>query len=156
MPDSKTPIEVPPAVRRAFAERPPGRLMGRGHPVGDFLEAHAWDLLEERRGFLRLRVHLPEQVKNPRGQLFGGFTPTYVDLIALLTCRAGESGEGPRFWLATMSMHVDYLEPITGGFLVESRLLRKRGRTSWVETRFVDEHGAPLANALTTLREARG
>ena len=156
MPESKTPVEVPPAVRRAFAERPPGRLMGRGHPVGDFLEAHAWDLLEERRGFLRLRVHLPEQVKNPRGQLFGGFTPTYVDLIALLTCRAGESWEGPRHWLATMSMHVDYVEPITDGFRVESRLLRKRGRTSWVETRFLDEHGALLANALTTLREARG
>jgi acyl-coenzyme A thioesterase PaaI-like protein len=156
MPEAKTPVEVPPAVRRAFAERPPGRLMGRGHPVGDFLEAHAWDLLEERRGFLRLRVHLPEQVKNPRGQLFGGFTPTYVDLIALLTCRAGESWEGPRHWLATMSMHVDYVEPITDGFRVESRLLRKRGRTSWVETRFLDEHGSLLANALTTLREARG
>jgi acyl-coenzyme A thioesterase PaaI-like protein len=156
MPQSKTPVEVPPAVRRAFAERPPGRLMGRGHPVGDFLEAHAWDLLEERRGFLRLRAHLPEQVKNPRGQLFGGFTPTYVDLIALLTCRAGEGWEGPRHWLATMSMHVDYVEPITDGFRVESQLLRKRGRTCWVETRFLDEHGTLLANALTTLREARG
>jgi acyl-coenzyme A thioesterase PaaI-like protein len=156
MPESKKAVEVPPEVRRAFAERPPGRLMNRGHPVGDFLEAHAWDLLEERRGFLRLRVHLPEHVRNPRGQLFGGFTPTYVDLIALLTCRAGESWESPRHWLATMNMHVDYVEPITDGFRVESQLLRKRGRTCWVETRFLDEHGTLLANALTTLREARG
>jgi acyl-coenzyme A thioesterase PaaI-like protein len=156
MSEPKKIAEIPPEVRRAFAQRPPGRLMGRGHPVGDFLEAHEWDLLEERRGFLRLRVHLPERVKNPRGQLFGGFTPTYVDLIALITCRAGESAEGPRHWLATMNMHVDYLEPITDGFRVESQLLRKRGRTAWVETRFLDEHGALLANALTTLREVRG
>ena len=155
MPESLKPVEVPAEVRRAFVDRPPGRLMNRGHPVGDFLEAHEWDLLEERRGFLRLRVHLPERVKNPRGQLFGGFTPTYVDLIALLTCRAGESFEGPRHWLATMNMHVDYLEPITDGFRVESQLLRKRGRTAWIETRFLDEHGTLLANALTTLREVR-
>jgi hypothetical protein len=26
-------------------------------------------------------------VRNPRGQLFGGFTPTYVDLVALFTVR---------------------------------------------------------------------
>lgn len=156
MSDPKPPPEVPPAVRLAFANRPPGRLMNRGHPVGDFLEAHEWDLLEERKGFLHLRVHLPAQVKNPRGQLFGGFTPTYVDLIALLTYRAGESWEGPRHWLATMSMHVDYLEPITDGFRIESRLLRKRGRTAWIETRFLDEHGQLLVSALTTLREARG
>jgi acyl-coenzyme A thioesterase PaaI-like protein len=155
MSEPKKPAEVSPEVLRAFEGRPPGRLMNRGHPVGDFLEAHDWDLLEERRGFLRLRVHLPERVRNPRGQLFGGFTPTYVDLIALLTCRAGESWEGPRHWLATMNMHVDYLEPITDGFRVESRLLRKRGRTCWVETRFLDEHGTLLANALTTLREVR-
>lgn len=156
MSEAKKTAEVSPLVRRAFEGRPPGRLMNRGHPVGDFLEAWAWDLLEERRGFLRLRIHLPEQVKNPRGQLFGGFTPTYVDLIALLTCCARESGEGPRHWLATMSMHVDYLDPITDGFLVESQLLRKRGRTCWVQTRFSDEHGALLANAHTTLREAHG
>jgi acyl-coenzyme A thioesterase PaaI-like protein len=156
MTEPRKPFEVPPELRRAFEGRPPGRLMNRGHPVGDFLEAHEWDLLEERRGFLRLRIHLPQQVKNPRGQLFGGFTPTYVDLIALLTHRAGESGDGPRSWLATMNMHVDYVEPITSGFLVESRVLRKRGRTAWVETRFLDEHGELLANALTTLREARG
>ena len=155
MSERKSPGEVSPEVRRAFAGRPPGRLLNRGHPVGDFLEAHEWDLLEERRGFLRLRIHLPAHVKNPRGQLFGGFTPTYVDLIALLTCRTGEGPDAPRHWLATMNMHVDYLDPITDDFRVESRLLRKRGRTCWVETRFLDEHGALLANALTTLREVR-
>lgn len=155
MSERKKPAEVSPEVRRAFVGRAPGRLLNRGHPVGDFLEAYEWDLLEERRGFLRLRIHLPAQVKNPRGQLFGGFTPTYVDLIALLTCRSGESADAPRHWLATMNMHVDYLDPITDDFRVESRLLRKRGRTCWVETRFLDEHGALLANALTTLREVR-
>ena len=155
MSERKKPGEVSPEVRRAFEARPPGRLLNRGHPIGDFLEAHEWDLLEERRGFLRLRIHLPAHVRNPRGQLFGGFTPTYVDLIALLTCRTGESADAPRHWLATMNMHVDYLDPITDDFRVESRLLRKRGRTCWVETRFLDEHGALLANALTTLREVR-
>ena len=88
---------------RPWASPPPGRLVGRGHPAGDFLEAWAWDVLDEAPGFIRVEAALPEHVKNPRGQLFGGFTPTYVDLIALFTVRAGEDRSVPRpmRWLAT-------------------------------------------------------
>ena len=68
---------------RAWASRRPGQLIGKGHPAGDFLEAYDWQVLEEAPGRLRIRAHLPEHVRNPRGQLFGGFTPTYVDLVAL-------------------------------------------------------------------------
>jgi acyl-coenzyme A thioesterase PaaI-like protein len=144
--------EIPEPVRRAFASPPPGRVMGPGHPIGDFLGAPDWELLEEAPGLLRLRATLPERVRNPRGQLFGGFTPTYVDLVALLTCRAGRR-TGPRGWLATLQMRVDYFEPIVGGFVVESRVLRRRGANAWVETRFLDETGTLLALGLTTLRE---
>jgi acyl-coenzyme A thioesterase PaaI-like protein len=89
-------------------------VVGRGHPAGDFLEAWAWDLLEESDGHLRVSAHLPDHVRNPRGQLFGGFTPTYVDLIALFTVhsrirRAAATGHR---WLATTSMRIDYLAPI--------------------------------------------
>ena len=74
---------------RPWLHRDAGRLIGRGHPAGDFLQAHDWRVVEERIGFLRLDVHLPDHVRNPRGQLFGGFTPAYVDLVALFTVRAG-------------------------------------------------------------------
>ena len=144
----------PEQLRRTFAERPPGRLMGRGHPVGDYLEAHEWELLEERAGFLKLRVHLPPQLRNPRGDLFGGFTPTFVDLVALLTFRAGEPASTPRRWLNTMNMRVDYFEPIRDGFLIESEVINRRGRNGWIETRFLDDAGTLLAFALTTLRES--
>src|SRR3979490_814050 len=80
----------------AWTTPEPGRLVGRGHPAGDFLEAWAWEVLEEDVGYLRVSVHLPDHVKNPRGQLFGGFTPTYVDLIALFTARAGPDRTLPR------------------------------------------------------------
>lgn len=146
--------EFPEGLRRVFAERAAGRLMGRGHPVGDYLEAYDWELLEERDGFLRLRVHLPPQVRNPRGDLFGGFTPTYVDLVALLTYRAGQPPTSPRGWLHTMNMRIDYFEPIQDGFFIESEVIRKRGRNGWIETRFLDGHGTLLAFALTTLRAA--
>jgi hypothetical protein len=73
---------TPPFIR-AWASRAPGRLLGTGHPAGDFLEAHEWTVLQETEGFLRIHAHLPAQVRNPRGQLFGGFAPTYVDLVAI-------------------------------------------------------------------------
>jgi acyl-coenzyme A thioesterase PaaI-like protein len=153
---SRQPPSLDPEAVRAWNTPEPGRLVGKGHPAGDFLEAWQWELLEEAEGLLRVRCHLPTQVRNPRGQLFGGFTPTYVDLFALFTVRAGRRGawtEGPPTWLATQSMRVDYLEPIVGPhFVVDSRLEKKRGRTNFVITRFMqDDELAVLA--FTTCRE---
>jgi acyl-coenzyme A thioesterase PaaI-like protein len=151
----ETRSDAPPFVR-AWAERKPGQLIGKGHPAGDFLEAYAWKVLEESAGFLRIRAHVPERVKNPRGQIFGGFTPTYVDLVALFTVRAGEREKASRFraWLATTNMRLDYFEPIAGPeFTIESRLVKKRGRTNFVETRFLVGEGELAVFAVTTMRE---
>lgn len=139
---------------RPWASDTPERLVGRGHPAGDFLEAFDWGVIEQRDGYLRLDVHLPEHAKNPRGQLFGGFTPTYVDFVALFTTRAGESGTRPfESWLATTNMRVDYFEPVLGPrFVIESHIVKERGRTVFVETRFLDPAGELLVFAVTTMR----
>ena len=139
---------------QAWRQREPGRLIGKGHPAGDFLEAYDWDLLEERLGYLKIRARLPLHVRNPRGQLFGGFTPTYVDMIALMTAKAGTPPE-ERYasWLATTNMRVDYFEPIVGPtFVVESELEKRRGRTCFVVTRFWQED-VLAAYAVTTMRD---
>jgi acyl-coenzyme A thioesterase PaaI-like protein len=117
--------DIAPFVR-AWMTRRPGQLIGKGHPAGDFLEAYEWKVLAEGAGRLRIQAHVPQHVKNPRGQLFGGFTPTYVDLIALFTIRTvtPRDAGGFRTWLATSNMRVDYFEPIIGPhFTIESCLL---------------------------------
>jgi acyl-coenzyme A thioesterase PaaI-like protein len=144
-------------IARPWATTEPGRLIGRGHPAGDFLEAWAWDVLEEGEGHLRVSAHLPAQARNPRGQLFGGFTPTYVDLVALFTVRsrAQRAARKDFGWLATTSMRVDYFNPVTGPkFIIDSRRETQRGRTHFVLTRFFqDEELAVLA--ATTMREVK-
>ncbi len=143
-----------PFFPRPWLQREPGQLIGRGHPAGDFLEAYRWRLLDEQPGLLRVRAHLPDHVKNPRGQLFGGFTPTYVDLVALLTVRAGQPREGWKTWLATTSMRLDYFEPIVGPeFVIESKLVKARGRTRAVETCFYDPEDTLAVFAFTLIRE---
>lgn len=139
---------------RPWQSEAPDRLVGRGHPAGDFLEAYDWKILEQRSGYLKIDAHLPERAKNPRGQLFGGFTPTYVDFVALFTTRAAEDGPTPfRSWLATTNMRVDYFEPVLGPrFVIESQVVKERGRTVFVETRFLDAGGELLVFALTTMR----
>ena len=62
------PTGPPPSVR-AWAPTEPSRLIGKGHPAGDFLEAWRWEVLEESDGHLRLRAQLPDHVKNPRPAL---------------------------------------------------------------------------------------
>lgn len=153
MSDPSRPEDSIPTEITAWSTPEPGRLIGRGHPIGDFLEAYEWQVLEERPGFLVLDVHLPSQVKNFHGQLFGGFTPTYVDLVALRTLRAGSARQGPRSWLATVNMRIDYFEPVVEEFRIESSILHRRGRTVMVQTRFFDRSGTLLVFALTTLRE---
>ena len=142
-------------MARPWATPEPGRLVGRGHPAGDFLEAWAWEVLEEDDGYVRVSAHLPDHVRNPRGQLFGGFTPTYVDLIALFTVRSRAQRSEPRShqWLATTSMRVDYFEPIVGPtFVLDSRREKQRGRTHFVLTRFLQD-GELAVVAATTMRE---
>ena len=139
--------------RPPWRDHDPKRLIGRGHAAGDFLEAHAWEVLEERVGFLRLSVHVPDHVRNPRGQLFGGFTPTYVDLVALFTVRAGEREKPRRHWLATVRMEVEYLAPVTGAEIeIVSEITARRGRSAWVQTRFLGPDGEIQVLAATQLR----
>lgn len=123
--------------------------------AGDFLEAYEWRLIESQPGRLLLDVHLPDHLKNPRGQLFGGFTPVYVDLVALFTTRAGMPRSEPwKTWLATTSMRVDYFEPILGPrFRIESHVVKERGRTVFVETRFLDPAGELAVFAVTGMRK---
>jgi acyl-coenzyme A thioesterase PaaI-like protein len=101
-----------------------------------------------------LDVHLPERVQNFRGQLFGGFTPVYVDFVALHTFRAGRAQSAVRHALVTMNMRVDYFEPVVPPrFRVESQVIHRRGKIALVQTRFLDPAGTLLVFALTTLRE---
>ena len=151
--EPRSPADVP-SLRRAWLTDDPSRLVGRGHSAGDFLEAYEWTVVERRKGFLRIDAHVPKHVKNPRGQLFGGFTPTYVDMVALFTVRAGEEPGMPRHWLATTNMRIDYFEPVVGPrFIMESELIKSRGRLRFVQTRFLDANGTLLVFAVTTMRE---
>ena len=151
MPRTKSePIEV---LARAWRTNDPARLVGRGHPIGDFLEAYDWIVVEERSGYLKVSCHLPPQVRNPRGDLFGGFTPTYADFIAVWTGRAGNRDELPRTWLNTASLTVDYFQRITGSFTIEGEVIHRSGRTLHVQVRFTDGDGALLALSRATIIE---
>ena len=143
-----------PVAPATWATDDPDRLVGRGHPIGEFLQAWRWDVLERGDGHLRLSAHLPEHVLNPRAELFGGFTATYVDFVALFTVNAkvGREEQRHRLGLATLAMRLDYLEPVTGPtFVIDSRVEATRGATDHVITTLMhDDVVAVLAT--TTLR----
>jgi acyl-coenzyme A thioesterase PaaI-like protein len=146
-------MPLPDYVRAIWKSPEPGRLMGPGHPAGDFLEGPDWRVLEESDGRFVVDVPLVEAVKNFRGHLFGGFAPAYIDLIALRTVSAG-SADRPHGWLLTLNLHVDYFEPVEGPrFIIESTVVNRRGRTIFVETRFKNADGKLLLFATITFLE---
>lgn len=119
------------------------------------LEAWKWKVLEESPGLLVIEAPLPESLKNPQGQLFGGFTPSYVDFVSLYTVHTGHPDRdptSPRHWLTTINMRCDYFEPIVGPtFTVRGELVNQRGLTSLVSTQFFQDE-TMAAHAITTLR----
>ena len=124
----------------------------RGHPAADLLRSWSWPVLHASPGHLRVEASLPEQVRNRRGQLFGGFTGTYVDLVASATLHGSLTGGG-RVWLATTSMRLEYLAPVIGPTVViDSRIVTTRGRTSVIDTRFHDAEDEVAVHAVTTFR----
>ena len=134
----------------------PKRVIGRGHPVGDFLEAHEWEVLERGEGRLALRARPPQCVMNPRGELFGGFTSTYLDFCALHVFQTSRAPDAPPRWLSTASLHLDYFVPITGpSFEMHGEVLNRSGRTGQIETRFVVD-GRLCAIGQATLIEQSG
>ena len=139
------------ALVRSWNDHDADRAIGRGHPIGEFLEAWKWPVLERSDGHIRVTAHLPDAVRNPRRELFGGFTPTYVDLISLFAVKT-KSDRGDRLSLATLSMRIDYLEPVMGpSFVLDSRVEATRGLTDHVLTKFlVDDAVAVIAT--TTMR----
>ena len=139
-------------VPRPWLPAPAGRLIGRGHPVGDFLEAHDWRVLSQEPGRFRLEAELPPQVRNPRGILFGGFTAAYIDLVAIHTART-VLAHVPRGF-ATVNMRIDYFEPVEDKrFILESRVIHVRGRTLLVEVMFKGTDDKLLVFSLVTLRQ---
>ena len=121
-----------------WAPPAPGKLIGRGHAIGDFLQADQWDVLEQRTGCLRVLADLPPAVLNLRGELFGGFTPTYVDFIAIHTWWAGQTPRPGHPWLATLNLRCEYFAPVRGPrVVIEGRVLRRLGSTSFIEVRFL-------------------
>ena len=146
-------MTIPDYVRAIWRDPPAGRLMGPGHPAGDFLDAPDWRVLEEAEGRLIVDVPLVPAVRNFRGHLFGGFAPTYIDLIALRTVSAGARTR-PHGWLLTLNLRVEYFEPVEGPrFLIESRVLHRQGRTLLLEVTFRDHAEKPLLFATITLLE---
>ena len=144
--------QVQAALVRRRSERRAGEFMARHHPAGELIEADQWTVIEEREGLLRVRAHVPAQVKNLHNQLFGGFTPTYIHFAALCTVANPASAEP-----ATINMRIDYFEPIVGPeFIMESRVIKRRAHTTYVETRLFDPPDTLAVVAQTTLRDVDG
>jgi acyl-coenzyme A thioesterase PaaI-like protein len=127
-------------------------FMRPGHCAGDLLQASMWEILEESEGLVEIDAHVPAQVMNPRQQLFGGFTGTYVDMVALYTVRT----LFPRredYWITTVNMRIDYLEPVTGPSVrLRGELINKGRSTVLVSVTFLDQFGHKQVYALVTLK----
>jgi acyl-coenzyme A thioesterase PaaI-like protein len=127
-----------------------GGLAAGLEEISTHFAVDGWNVLAESPGYIRLRVPLLPRLRNRRLQLFGGYTPAYIDMLAFRVARSGTFDESDTFF-ATTSMRIDYLEALTGDeFEVECQLLKARGRNAITEARFFQD-GVLAVFAVTTL-----
>ena len=126
-----------------------------GHKAGDLVESSKWEILREEAGLVEVDAHLPDHLLNPRNQLFGGFTGTYVDMISIYTVRTLFTAEDEFNWSATVNMRIDYFAPVLGPrFLLKGELIKEGRSTCLVATHFTDLAGNKLVYAITTMRKS--
>ena len=124
-----------------------------GHHAGDLVQASDWKILHEAPGLVEVDSHLPDHLLNPRGQLFGGFTGTYVDMISIYTLRTLFTAEQFQ-WSATVNMRIDYFAPVLGPrFKLRGELIQDGNRTALIATTFTDMDDNKLVYAITTMRK---
>jgi acyl-coenzyme A thioesterase PaaI-like protein len=129
-------------------------FMKPGHSAGDFVESTQWKILREEPGLVEVDAHLPDHLLNPRKQLFGGFTGTYVDMISIYTVRSLFTDKDDFRWAATINMRIDYLKPVLGPrFLLKGEVIHDGRSTCLVATHFTDIEGNKLVYAVTTLHK---
>lgn len=127
-----------------------------GHNAGDLVESSQWKILREEPGLVEVDAHLPEHLLNPRNQLFGGFTGTYVDMISIYTVRTLFTDENEFKWSATVNMRIDYFAPVLGPrFLLKGELIKDGRTTCLVATHFSDMEGNKLVYGITTMRKSQ-
>jgi len=125
-----------------------------GHCAGDFLQSGEWKTVVDEPGEVTFEIHLPQQVLNPHGELYGGFTGTYVDLVAIYAVKRLFTGQANLLRTFTVNMRLDYLEPIVGPRLfLESKILKNGRSTCLVSTHFISHDDALLVHALTTVKK---
>ncbi len=137
---------------RDHDERP--IFMKPGHNAGDLLETSQWEILQEEKGLIEIEAQLPDHLLNPRKQLFGGFTGTYVDIISLYACRTLFDRSSEFTWSATVNMRIDYFAPVLGPrFRLKGEVINDGRSTCLVAATFTDLDGNKLVYAITTLRK---
>lgn len=130
-------------------------FMKPGHNAGDLVESSKWKILTERPGLVEIDAHLPKHLLNPRDQLFGGFTGTYVDMISIYTVRTLFTEDSAFKWSSTVNMRIDYFEPVMGPrFQLKGELIKDGRSTCLVATHFSDMAGNKLVYAITTLKKS--
>ena len=126
-----------------------------GHNAGDLVETSKWKILTEEPGLVEVDAHLQQHLLNPRNQLFGGFTGTYVDMISIYTVRTLFKSQQEFKWSATVNMRIDYFAPVLGPrFLLKGELIKDGRSTCLVATHFTDMDGNKLVYAITTMRKS--
>jgi len=129
-------------------------FMNSGHNAGDLVESNQWKILTLQPGLVEVDVHLPDQLKNPRDQLFGGFTGTYVDMLAIWAVRSKFDDEDGMGWATTINMRVDYLAPVNGPrFRLRGELINDGKSTCLASVEFFDREGNLLVYSITTLKK---
>lgn len=122
--------------------------------VAGFNALLGMELIGEEAGGYRVALAVGPQHLNGAGGVHGGVYLGLLDTAMARACRAGQPEDA--YW-PTLEMKVNFLRSVSGGRIIASGNVVKRGRsTCYVEGELRCDQGRLLARGSATLFAAQG
>jgi 1,4-dihydroxy-2-naphthoyl-CoA hydrolase len=119
-------------------------------PPGGFDALYGLELLECRDDFVRARVAVRDEIRQPFGLVHGGVLAAIAETLASLGTAVVVLPEGNA--AMGLSNSTSFLRPITDGTIHARALRRHRGRTTWVwDVEITDDAGRLCALTRMTI-----
>lgn len=108
------------------------------------------EIVDATDEFVRGRVEVRDQLKQPTGVVHGGVYASIAEALASLGTNVGVIPDGDVG--LGMSNHSSFLRPVAGGIVHAEARRRHRGRTTWIwDVDFTDDEGRLCATSRVTI-----
>lgn len=120
--------------------------------VSEFARQIGVERIEAGQGCCTVWLKSEKGARNPKGDAHGGALAALCDMAL---ARAVRSANLDLWGLSTVSLTINYLEPVTGDVIAHARMTKNGGTLAFAEVELLSGEGARCLHATGVFRKIR-